>query len=467
MRITAAASDTDTDDAVHSFRLRRHRFQENKQRRSSAFDNIPSLDDVSEMGNLSGAIYKYHWWIDEEQDKICDDFNKNYNNNSTTTTTTTTTTTASSLGDVVCHWYRHDRTMGTQVMIVTSHRKDYLAVVFAGTDDLKTSLLDVDVRKTDFGTSGFDDHKLISDSGAAGVNASLIPVALKDCPDCKVHSGFNSAVFGNHIFDDIYERVEKLRPRYQRLFTTGHSLGAANAVFVSLALALQMEEKHIPLPRAPITTINFGCPQLGNAAFRDYVNEHYLTHSSRVHRNHYLSIWRFVLGWDLVPRLPDFFEHIGHTVQLQHDECTTIGKGCNYNKHHHHHHSWIPTWNHSAGDNNHTSPDNDSNITKEGLAYYHHIGNVTLGLASVPTGWSAKPYVWVPGALLSHAISKYAAYVNDWLRLSATTYVSDFVHTSNDSSDDKLIDDDAYAEPPDDDAATEMILDIIEKKMFR
>ena len=165
------------------------------------------------------------------------------------------------------------------------------------------------------------------------------------------------------------------------------------------------------------------------------------------------------MGWDLVPRLPEFFEHIGHTVQMHHDECTsstslsrtgmeaeeaiaatagtTSYEDCTY------YNKWFHKHNHT----NNTS-------SLEGLAYYHHIGNATLRYAGVPTGWSAKPYLWVPGALLSHAISKYAAFVNDWLQFSPQTYLRDFVPLDDRrKNSSKLIDDDTYAEPPDDDAA--------------
>ena len=433
------------------------------------FDDIPRLEDVSEMGNLSDAVYKYHRWNTEKQGNVCDDWNN------VTSTSATLTTRKAAPGDAKCHWYRHDKVLGTQVMIVTSQHKDYLAIVFAGTDDLKTSLLDVDVRKTDFGTSDLKEsdrsfqldfpwhHHDKKKSNSQNGNVTKIPVALHGCPDCKVHSGFNNAVFANNIFDDVYSRVEQLRPHYSRLFTTGHSLGAANAIFTALALAIQFEEKHIvpPVLEDPgnlakatmrrsqrkkkkeifpiVTSINFGCPQLGNIAFRDYVNARYLTHSNKTHHNPSLAIWRFVMGWDLVPRLPDFFEHIGHTVEMNQDECpfnTAVDSDdCAYYR------KW---WFHKH-----------NRTEEQGLAYYHHIGNETLQYAGVPTGWSAKPYVWVPGALLSHAISKYAAFINDWRQWSSRTWIQDFVHLDDDTKNASGLvdDDDTYLEPPDDDAA--------------
>ena len=447
---------------------------------TAPFDDFPKLEDVSEMGNLSDAVYKYHRWNTEKQGDVCDDWN-----NVTSATLTTLGTRKAAPGDAKCHWYRHDKVLGTQVMIVTSQHRDYVSIVFAGTDDLKTSLLDVDVRKTDFGTSDLKEtnrflHQVDSPwnhhdkkkNSSKDSNVTNIPVALHGCPDCKVHSGFNNAVFANNIFDDVYSRVEQLRPHYSRLFTTGHSLGAANAIFTALALAIQFEEKHIVPPILEdsegvskaimmrsqrkkkkkkkkeeafpiITSINFGCPQLGNVAFRDFVNARYLTHSNKTHHNPSLAIWRFVMGWDLVPRLPDFFEHIGHTVEMNQDECpfnTAVDSDdCAY------YHKW---WFHKH-----------NRTEEQGLAYYHHIGNDTLRYAGVPTGWSAKPYVWVPGALLSHAISKYAAFINEWRQWSSRTWIQDFVSLDDDTKNTSSLvdDDDTYSEPPDDDAADMLV----------
>ena len=146
------------------------------------------------------------------------------------------------------------------------------------------------------------------------------------------------------------------------------------------------------------------------------------------------------MGWDLVPRLPEFFEHIGHTVQMHQDECPvdtpTNSDDCAY------YHKW---WFHKH-----------NRTEEQGLAYYHHIGNDTLSYAGVPVGWSAKPYVWVPGALLSHAISKYAAFINDWRQWSPRTWIQEFVPVDDgkkNSSGFTKDDDDTYSEPPDDDAA--------------
>lgn len=397
------------------------------------FDAFPLLSDVSEMANLSNAVYRYRKWTGvDDNNKVCDDWNKNQQQEQQSIQLRKKAQRSPpSMGDVTCHWYQHDVDLGTQVMIVSSHAKDYVAIVFAGTDDLKTSLLDVDVRKVRFGT-----EDIAAKESPQKKNVTKMPIALEECPDCRVHEGFNSAVFANGIFDEMYERVEALRPKFSRIFSTGHSLGAANSILAALAMAMQFEAKQIKLPN-PIQVVNYGCPQVGNDLFQQHIHQRYLTHSAATKKNPYLSIWRFVLGWDLVPRLPEFFDHIGHTIQMHHPECTEILTYCDYNK-----------WFHPYADN----------TTKEGLAYYHHVGNETLHYDGVPSGWSEKPYVWVPGALLSHAIQRYADFFADWITSSSRTWVQDFVPATNHSSppdhNDALIDDDTYAEPPDDAAAT-------------
>jgi hypothetical protein len=134
-------------------------------------------------------------------------------------------------------------------------------------------------------------------------------------------------------------------------------------------------------------------------------------------------VWRIVLGWDLVPRLPELFLHVGHTIQVYRND------GCG------------------------------SNATTNATAkvYYEHYGDTALGLAGVPFSWSAEPYIWVPGALSSHHVIKYWSVLNDWADSShRATWVTDFVHQDDTPPDDDRppnVDDDIYVNPPDDDAA--------------
>lgn len=167
-------------------------------------------------------------------------------------------------------------------------------------------------------------------------------------------------------------------------------------------------------PPPSLTSINFGCPRTGNAAWEDFVhnNEKYLP-SKR------LGIWRFVLGWDLVPRLPELFHHVGHTIQLFY---------------------------------------NSDNITAQNAtadAYYHHYGNQTLDYAGVPFGWYNKPYLWVPGALGSHHIYKYWEFLYQWQQERPNDWIDSFVpQTSPDGNNDhddgpNYVDDDFWTNPPD------------------
>jgi hypothetical protein len=58
---------------------------------------------------------------------------------------------------IKCHWYHHDHDIGTQVLVVSSQVLDYVALVFAGTDDLKSLLTDGDILMRSFGLIHDDD----------------------------------------------------------------------------------------------------------------------------------------------------------------------------------------------------------------------------------------------------------------------------------------------------------------------
>ena len=83
-----------------------------------------------------------------------------------------------------------------------------------------------------------------------------------ECPKCKVHRGFYSAV--NEISESIVAEVSSLHeqfPDYQ-IKVTGHSLGAALAQFTGMMLiknGLDVENM-----------INFGCSRLGNKAYAEF-----------------------------------------------------------------------------------------------------------------------------------------------------------------------------------------------------
>lgn len=420
---------------------------------SDSGDNsvFPTLSDTLEMATLSSMVYAFHkedYGNDDVDNNVCERINTaNY------TAATGRTINDRPIPDYIkCEWYHHDWTGGAQIMIVSSVVNKYVAVVFAGTDDLRTSLTDVNVRMAEFGSSVSKAANIDTDITDAAPSSSY-PVYNVSLPDdsVRVHAGFDHEVFDRNLFGEIVARVEAVRSASYamsdvddfehdyRLFTTGHSLGAANAVLVAVGLVQYYDQvrrgeivpftnnthTHNTLPPPPpppvdhLVSINFGCPQTGNTAWRDFI------HSDPTMRRR-LSIWRFVLGWDLVPRLPEVLQHVGHTVQLK--------------------------WNDNA----------------TATAFYHHIGNASLQLAGVPFGWGAKPFVWVPGALYSHIMSRYWKFLTEWQSSSKSSSsssekawvnafecVKDEPPRPDDHHDNNRplpnVDDDFYVEPPDDD----------------
>ena len=162
-----------------------------------------------------------------------------------------------------------------------------------------------------------------------------------------------------------------------------------------------------------------------------------------------LDIWRVVLGWDLVPRLPELFHHVGHTIQIWNDkEKKTLTYGYSENDDEVGGKSWVEDSSSMLLQQQHNTVE----------AYYQHYGNYSLGYAGAPMGWSSKAYPWMPNALWSHSITKYI----DHLELLHTKQQEqdegadfegeekmDYWVTNFKSASDS-IDDDDYWEPPDD-----------------
>eukprot|EP00980_Cylindrotheca_fusiformis_P030954 scaffold25678_cov137-Cylindrotheca_fusiformis.AAC.2 len=322
----------------------------NLRRKQQNFaDQFPSLDDTLNMAKLSKLVYHFR----HENDTYC----QNY----------------SSADGVKCEWYMHNYELGTQVMIVSNRKHRYVAVVFAGTDDIRTSLEDVNVGQKPFGNNS--------------------TIYLND--SIRVHSGFDNAVFLKGVWDEISSRMKRLllTHPFARIFTTGHSLGAANSVLTATALSLEGHS---------VSSINFGCPKTGNEEWRQYFNSTSPLKSK-------LRIWRVVLGWDLIPRLPDLFYHAGHTIQIW--EVKTKG----------------------------------TNSSLQVEAYYEHYGDSSQDYAGAPSGWNAKPHFIAPGALMSHFMSKYLDHVDDLHRMKV--WIDDF---KKEEYDPIIYDDDEYVNPPDD-----------------
>ena len=326
----------------------------------SISSTFPTLEDTLEMALLSGVVYDF-WGMDG-----CN-------------------VTMVLPHDWACRYYHHDKSQGAQVLVVTS--SDAIGIIFSGTDDLRTSVADGDIVLKPFGP--LDEYG----------NSIKIP------GPARVHAGFDNAVFEHGLYDAVVEIVNDLRrDTSYRILTTGHSLGASDSLLLSVGMALDYPDVHI-------SNINFGCPRTGNQEWRKVVH----------HSLPNLSVFRFVLGWDLVPRLPEYpFYHVGHTVQLD---------------------------------------------TADAKAYYLHSGNATLDYAGVPMGWGSMPFFWVPGALYSHHIKNYEDYLfENSVKNESVFFVSNFERSAP-SNDDHTpsISDDEYVNPPDDALTFEAELSMMER----
>lgn len=306
-------------------------------------DQFPSLEETLWMAKLSKIVYEFR----HEDENYCNTFK---------------------LPDgTKCEMYDHNTRLGTQVLIVSNTKKRYIAVAFAGTDDIRTSLEDAHVTQKPFG------------------NNSTITLPDKSV---RVHSGFNNAIFLRGVWTLIASTIKRLvaaHPHF-RVYSTGHSLGGANSVLSAVALSLEGHK---------VKSISFGCPQTGNKFWSEFV-------SKTTPMKNELAIWRVVLGWDLIPRLPDFFFHAGHTIQL---------------------------WKNTT---------NATNVE----SYFEHYGSEALNYAGAPPGWSAKPHFIGPEALTSHFMTKYIDHLEELNSLDK--WVHDFKRSTepiNYDDDDNLPDD--------------------------
>ena len=309
-----------------------------------------------------------------------------------------------------CLHYSHDYSLGRQVLIVRSDLHNYVAVSYAGTDDWKTALTDGDILTGSFGpdltTDSEDDATTKNhNSSNSHINKNQnISKAFGNIPEgVRVHRGFNNAVFDNDGLSIVLDCITSARvggncssihstrkgantnaaismtttpSKPYQLFTTGHSLGAANSILLGTAL-------HLTFPLENIQSINFGCPKVGNLEWSSWIDqmqpvkedmstrddEGKINHSNKFRKDGGgFEIFRFVNKIDLIPRLPELvFQHAGHTLQMS--------------------------------------------VGGKVSAYYDHFGNEDLGYSGVPFGWGAAPYAFLPAALASHPSSHYLKYL--------------------------------------------------------
>mmetsp|Transcript_8504 Transcript_8504/g.9900 ORF Transcript_8504/g.9900 Transcript_8504/m.9900 type:complete len:351 (+) Transcript_8504:198-1250(+) len=307
---------------------------------------FPSLNDVVSMSRLSSLVYEFR----SRHNFTCVDFPSSHE---------------LITKDVSCEMYLHDETLGTQVLLVLNKKERYIAIVFSGTDDIRTSLEDANMFTKPFGNNStvrLDDH---TDDPYKMV---------------RVHAGFNKGIFSFGIWEKIYSKITGLlrqNPSF-RLWTTGHSLGAANAILTATAFATLDHNREV-------LSVNFGSPQTGNLYWRDYfsVNTSSLTNN--------LGIWRVVLASDLIARLPEYLYHVGHTIQLD-------GK------------------------------------TDEPKVYYEHYGNIKRKFAGAPNGWYRESYEWFPYAMNYHRMSKYLKHLEE---MNPSSWVKHFypIQSSSDPRD--------------------------------
>jgi len=227
--------------------------------------NFPSLKDTDTLIHLSKDVYKvdtkesckeYHYKEDEDI-------------------------------DIKCIYQQKVKKYGTNVMIVTSKKLNFIGVIFAGTDSYDDVVnADADIR--------------------------LVPFGPKDEPidqNIMVHNGFNNGVFGHGIFSNLLENVQSFltKNKNYRLCTAGHSLGGSQSALTAVAFSQYFPDRFIQ-------HISIGEPMSGDDSWVTYVNN-----------NPNLSIWRFVYELDLVSRMCGekhfTYRHIGHTVQLDSKHC--------------------------------------------------------------------------------------------------------------------------------------------------
>nr|CDX09896.1 lipase [Yarrowia alimentaria] len=139
--------------------------------------------------------------------------------------------------------------------LALDHVKKEKYVVYRGTFSIADVITDLQFQQ-----SGF----LVDAPALNSLKANDTSESAKiDCKDCKIHDGFKKANTETmtNIGDDLKKHLDSY-PDY-KLYVTGHSLGAAQALLSAISIKLQGYDP---------TLINFGQPRVGNAAFANYVD---------------------------------------------------------------------------------------------------------------------------------------------------------------------------------------------------
>ena len=131
------------------------------------------------------------------------------------------------------------------------------------------------------------------------------------CAGCKVHSGFVDSWLS--IAGPVLQQIRRLQQTYPgaKLYTTGHSLGAALAIVAAYVL-----EYDDGLDIEGVYT--FGQPRVGNYEFAQYYNKHSSTHVT----------WRVTHHRDIVVHLPPKlfgFRHVANEVFYANDSRAESG----------------------------------------------------------------------------------------------------------------------------------------------
>ena len=234
-------------------------------------DNIPPLELVLKLSILSENMYD----IDSIDSQHIPDFVDR----------------TELFKEVVDNGGSSETLVGTFRMVdVDGDEREHIFFALRGSDE------DADWgANTDFGLS-----KMVSPGGS--------PVLGQSSP-VRVHGGFSKAAF--QVYDDIDSAVHRIinsatniddlahKDGKPVIYGTGHSKGGGEAQIISAYMA------HLH-PDLSVQMVNFGGPQVGNEAFKQWAE-----------RLDNLSTFRFVYKNDLVPGLPPFYAKCGHLIQIE------------------------------------------------------------------------------------------------------------------------------------------------------